>query len=131
MSSNVTARRRVLIVEDQPDNRTLASKVLRRAGFETVATDRAEGLIELVSRLRPDLILMDIELPGKSGHDAVQELKANPLTAAIPVVAVTAYAMQEDRERCLRAGCCDYLSKPLDIALLVDIVRRQTTATQA
>jgi len=115
---------RVLVVEDHPDNRMLACKVLRRAGYTTIETDRAEGLAELVLRERPDLILMDIELPGQSGYDAVQKLKADPGTASIPVVALTAYAMHEDRQRCLRAGCSDYLAKPLDIALLVTTVRK-------
>jgi CheY-like chemotaxis protein len=115
---------RVMIVEDHPDNRILVSKVLRRAGFHTVEVDRAEGIVDVAIAQRPDLILMDIELPGQSGHDAVQQLKANASTAAVPVIALTAYAMQEDRERCLRVGCCDYLSKPLDIGLLVETVRK-------
>jgi two-component system cell cycle response regulator DivK len=114
----------VLVVEDHPDNRALACKVLRRAGFETRECDRAEGLPELIAAERPELILMDIELPGQSGLEAVQQLKADPATAAIPVIALTAYAMPEDRQRCLRAGCCDYLSKPLDIGLLVETVNR-------
>jgi two-component system cell cycle response regulator DivK len=115
---------KVLIVEDHPDNRALASKVLRRAGFETSEVDRAEGLVQAVLERKPDLILMDIELPGQSGYDALQELKANAMTAEVPVIALTAYAMPEDRERCLRVGFCDYLSKPLDIELLVETVRR-------
>jgi CheY-like chemotaxis protein len=119
---------RVLIVEDHPDNRTLASKVLRRAGFEIAEIDRAEGIVELVIEQQPDLILMDIELPGQSGHEAVQQLKANAATAAVPIIALTAYAMQEDRERCLRAGCCDYLSKPLDIGQLVETARKHLGA---
>ena len=124
MSETSTGPKQVLVVDDHPDNRALACKVLRRAGFETLEIDRAEGLPELVEAERPDLILMDIELPGQSGFEAVQRLKADPATAVIPVIALTAYAMSEDRERCLRAGCSDYLSKPLDIALLVETVRK-------
>lgn len=124
MSDPTHRLKRVLVVEDHPDNRALACKVLRRAGFETLETDRAEGLAELVVEQRPDLILMDIELPGQSGFEAVQRLKADPATAAIPVIALTAYAMSEDRQHCLRAGCCDYLSKPLDITQLVETVRK-------
>ena len=133
MSTQPSRPKCVLVVEDQPDNRTLAVKVLRRAGFATAETDRAEGLADLVAEHRPDLILMDIELPGQSGYEAVLRLKADPATAAIPVIALTAYAMPEDQQGCLRAGCSDYLSKPLDIDLLVEIVRRhligQTGAT--
>jgi CheY-like chemotaxis protein len=122
--SETQSTSRVLIVEDHPDNRILAAKVLRRAGFDISETDRAEGLAELVSRERPDLILMDIELPGSSGFDAVHQLKANAATAAVPVIALTAYAMDDDRQRCLRAGCTDYLPKPLDIHLLVETVKK-------
>ena len=116
--------KRVLVVEDHPDSRILAAKVLRRAGFDTLETDRAEGLAGLLADFQPDLVLMDIELPGQSGYEAVQQLKADPRTSAIPVIALTAYAMPEDRQRCLRAGCSDYLSKPLDIELLVEKVRK-------
>jgi len=115
---------RVLVVEDHPDNRALACKVLRRAGFETLESGRAEGLTELIAAEQPDLILMDIELPGESGFEAVLRLKSNPAVATIPVIALTAYAMPEDRERCLRVGCSDYLSKPLDIGLLVETVKK-------
>ncbi len=124
MNTEPTTVGRVLIVEDQPDNRTLVSKVLRRAGFETVETDRAEGLAAILAAERPDMILMDIELPGQSGYEAVQQLRAASTAPQIPIVALTAYAMNEDRQRCLRAGCNAYLSKPLDIDLLVDVVRR-------
>jgi CheY-like chemotaxis protein len=114
----------VLVVEDQPDNRTLATKVLRRAGFQTMELDRAEAIPGLLKNWRPDLILMDIELPGQSGYQAVQQLKANPATASIPVIALTAYAMEDDRQACLHVGCCAYLRKPLDIGLLVKTVRQ-------
>ncbi len=124
MNEPATDPRRVLVVDDHPDNRRLACKVLRRAGFEPIEVDRAEGLASLVARERPELILMDIELPGENGYDAVLRLKSEPATALIPVIALTAYAMPEDRQRCLRAGCVDYVSKPLDIHLLVATVRK-------
>ena len=124
MNPSPLGTKRVLVVEDHPDSRILAAKVLRRAGFDTLETDRAEGLTDLLAEFQPDLILMDIELPGQSGYEAVQQLKADPRTSTIPVIALTAYAMQEDQQRCLRAGCSDYLSKPLDIELLVEKVRR-------
>jgi two-component system cell cycle response regulator DivK len=128
MSTDPSRPKRVLIVEDNPDNRALASKVLRRAGFDTVECDRAEGLIDLLVATRPDVVLMDIELPGQSGYDAVQQVRSHAATAPIPVIALTAYAMQEDRQRCLRVGFNDYLSKPLDIHLLVQMVRRHAAA---
>ncbi len=128
MSTDLPRPKRVLIVEDNPDNRALASKVLRRAGFDTVECDRAEGLAELLVASWPDVVLMDIELPGQSGYDAVQQIRSNAATAAIPVIALTAYAMHEDRQRCLRVGFNDYLSKPLDIHLLVEVVRQYAAA---
>jgi two-component system cell cycle response regulator DivK len=124
MSDPTPQTKRVLVVEDHPDNRALACKVLRRAGFETIEADRAEQLGALVASERPDLILMDIELPGESGYEAVQRLKADPASAPIPVIALTAYAMDDDRQRCFRAGCSDYLSKPIDIALFLETVRK-------
>lgn len=123
MSTVPTRLKRVLIVEDNSDNRALVSKVLRRAGFDTVECDRAEGLAELLAASCPDVVLMDIELPGQSGYEAVQQVRSNAATTATPVIALTAYAMQDDRRRCLQVGFTDYLSKPLDIHMLVQMVR--------
>lgn len=120
---------RVLIVEDQADNRRLAAKVLQRAGFETIEAERAEGIQELVAEQQPDVILIDIELPGQSGIVGVRRLRADPAAARLPIIAVTAYASADDRQRCLNAGCSDYLAKPLDINVLVDTVRRHLPPT--
>jgi len=117
-------RGKVLVVEDQPDNRRLAVKVLQRAGFETVEASRAEQIVPLVQSERPDLLLIDIELPDQNGLAAVQRLRADPATNQLPIVAVTAYASAEDRSRCISAGCSDYIAKPIDINELVEIVSR-------
>ena len=106
----------ILIVEDNLKNLKLARDVLEQSGFRTLESVTAEEALDLASTNPPDLILMDIELPGMDGFEAVERLKANPDTARIPVCAVTAFAMNDDRERCLEAGFDGYLSKPINVA---------------
>lgn len=113
----------ILIVEDNKKNLKLARDVLLSSGFETAEAPAAEEALDLVASSRPDLILMDIELPGMDGFEAVRRLKANEATASIPVCALTAFAMNDDRERCLRAGFDGYLSKPITVAEFPQQVR--------
>jgi two-component system cell cycle response regulator DivK len=110
------AEARILIVEDNEKNLKLVRDVLLQSGFETAEARTAEEALDLVASGAPDLILMDIELPGMDGFEAVRRLKADPATAAIPVCALTAFAMNDDRDRCLRAGFDGYLSKPITVA---------------
>jgi CheY-like chemotaxis protein len=110
------AGERVLIVEDNAVNLRLATFVLKAAGFEI---DSASTALEGLAKARahpPALILMDIELPGMDGLTATRQLKADPSTAHIPVVVLTADAMRGDRERCLEAGCVGYITKPIDVS---------------
>src|SRR4051794_12902423 len=105
---------RVLLVEDHPLNRELAEAVLADAGYEVlIASDGEAGLAAAFSA-HPDLILMDIELPGLDGLEATRRLKADASTRAIPVLALTAYAMRGDEEGARPAGCDGYLTKPID-----------------
>jgi len=105
----------ILIVEDNPDNRTLISDVLVSLGYDVVeAVDGVDG-VEKAARERPDLILMDLSLPHKDGWTATREIKADPALRAIPIIALTAHAMVGDREKALEAGCNDYVSKPIDL----------------
>ncbi|MBI5720346.1 MAG: response regulator [Burkholderiales bacterium] len=118
----------VLVVDDNPTNLELAVFTLEVAGFEVgTASDAAEYRRVLAAR-RPDAVLMDVQLPGSSGLELARELKADPATAAIPVIAVTAYAMKGDEQRMRAAGCDAYLSKPLDVATFAqrvkDVLRR-------
>lgn len=106
----------ILIVEDNAKNLKLVRDVLEQSGFRTLESGTAEAALDLVTSNRPDLILMDIELPGMDGFEAVQRLKVDPATAEIPVCAVTAFAMNDDRQRCLGAGFDAYLSKPINVA---------------
>ena len=105
--------KRILIVEDVAFNRELLVQLLEEHYEIATATDGAES-VAAAERLQPDLILMDLSLPVIDGLEATRRIKAQPALRAIPVIAVTAHAMQGDRERALAEGCDDYLSKPID-----------------
>ncbi|MGF1504514.1 MAG: response regulator [Anaerolineae bacterium] len=114
----------ILVVEDNPDNRTLITDVLGAMDYAILeAVNGVEG-VEKAFSSKPDLILMDLSLPQKDGWTATQEIKANPDTADIPFVALTAHAMVGDRERAREAGCDDYLSKPIDFAKLTQVLNK-------
>jgi two-component system, cell cycle response regulator DivK len=106
----------ILIVEDNEKNLKLARDVLQNSGYRTVEARTAEEALAMVADEQPDLILMDIELPGMGGFDGLKHLKGDEATALIPVCALTAFAMNDDREQCLRAGFDGYLSKPITVA---------------
>ncbi len=104
----------ILIVEDDPKNLELFRDLLQVSGYKTVeATDGKQG-IELARAKKPDLILMDIQLPRMDGLEATRILKADATTSNVPVIALTAYAMKGDKERILEAGCDGYLAKPIN-----------------
>jgi CheY-like chemotaxis protein len=109
---------KLLVIEDNEESRDGLSRHLRRRGFEvTVAVDGQQG-IEAARAGVPDLILMDMSLPILDGWEATRQLKADPATRHIPVIALTAHAMAGDRERALHAGCDEYESKPVEFARL-------------
>jgi CheY-like chemotaxis protein len=111
--------RKILVVEDNDMNRDMVSRYLEALGFRVVqAADGIEG-IERALAERPDLILMDLSLPGLDGWEATRRLKADEATQDIPVIALTAHAMLGDREQTLRAGCDDYETKPIDFQRLM------------
>ena len=104
---------KILIVEDNPANMTLAVFLLKSAGHNTVSATDAEAGVALARSEQPDLILMDIQLPGMDGLQATGLLKGDPTTRDIPVIALTALAMKGDEERIRAAGCDGYIAKPL------------------
>jgi two-component system, cell cycle response regulator DivK len=104
---------RILVIEDNPANMKLASLLLGNAGHTALCAVDAETGLTLARAERPDLILMDIQLPGMDGLAATALLKADPATAAIPILALTAMAMKNDREKTRAAGCDAYIAKPL------------------
>ncbi|WP_038250080.1 response regulator [Ghiorsea bivora] len=104
----------ILIIEDNLANLKLVSAILNSAGYNVCSAMSAEAGLLLVESEHPDLILMDIQLPGMDGLTATARLKQNPATRDIPVIALTAFAMKGDRERMLAGGCDDYVTKPID-----------------
>ena len=114
----------VLIVEDNELNMKLFHDLLEAHGYDTVGTRDGGEVLELARAHRPDLILMDIQLPKVSGLEVTKWIKADPELQRIPVVAVTAFAMRGDEERILQGGCEAYLSKPISIARFIETVRR-------
>lgn len=116
---------RLLLVEDNEMNRDMLSRRLIRKGFEVlIAVDGQEGIDQTLAE-KPDLILMDMSLPIVDGWEATRRLKANPDCCNIPIIGLTAHAMDGDREKCLQAGCNEYETKPVDLASLLDKISHQ------
>ena len=115
---------RVLVVEDNPANMTLATFLLQSAGHVVLSVKDAESGLAVARVEQPDLVLMDIQLPGMDGLEATALLKSDQVTRAIPVIALTAHAMNGDREKTMAAGCDDYFTKPIDRKKLVFAVER-------
>lgn len=109
----------VLLVEDNELNQDMLSRRLTRKGYEVTIAGDGEQAIRMVAENPPDLILMDISLPGRDGHDITRQLKSDTGTCAIPVIALTANAMASDREAALAAGCDDYDTKPVELGRLL------------
>jgi two-component system, cell cycle response regulator DivK len=114
---------RVLIVEDNEKNMKLVRDVLQAMGYGTIEATTGEEAIELSLSQAPALVLMDVQLPGIDGVEALERLRQNERTASIPVLALTAQAMSGDRERFLEAGFDGYLAKPVDVGELIEAVR--------
>ena len=110
---------RILLVEDNEDNRDMLSRRLIRKGYEVLlAVDGGAGVAEALAQ-RPDLVLMDMSLPVLDGWEATRQIKAQPETSHIPVIALTAHAMSGDREKAVAAGCDDYDTKPVELPRLL------------
>ncbi len=114
----------ILIIEDNPLNLELARDVLVAAQFVVLEARSAEEGLEAAQRVHPDLVLLDIRLPGADGYQVLKQLKNNPTTTTIPVVALTAQAMIGDREQALAAGFSGYIAKPINTRTLSEEVRR-------
>lgn len=111
---------RILVVEDNPSNMTLVTLILESMGHAAIEAGNALAGIRLAQTELPDLILMDIQLPGMDGLEATRRLKMDPVTRGIKVVALTAFAMKGDEERMRAAGCDDYIAKPIRHAEFVE-----------
>lgn len=108
------AKERILLVEDNPMNRRVAEFILKAQGYTVLEARDGREALELLKQDAPDLILMDLQLPGLDGFAVTRMIKENAATRNIPVVALTAYAMKGDAERAIEAGCNGYITKPID-----------------
>ena len=118
------AGEKILLVEDNVVNRRLAEFLLRSSGYRVIQATTAQEAFESIKIDRPDLIVMDIQLPGMDGLEATRKLKEQPETRDIPVVAVTSYAMKGDQDMALAAGCAGYITKPIDKTVFLGEVER-------
>ena len=110
---------KILVVEDNEMNRDMLTRRLERKGFEVVIAIDGKVGIDMATSTSPDIILMDLSLPVIDGWEATRQIKANPATQSIPVIALTAHAMAGDEQKALEAGCDDYDTKPVDIKRLL------------
>jgi CheY-like chemotaxis protein len=119
---------KILLVEDNEMNRDMLSRRLSRNGFEVVVAVDGQQAVTMASAEMPDLILMDMSLPVMDGLEATRHVKAAPTTRSIPIIALTANALLEDRERALAAGCDDFDTKPVELPRLLEKIKTQLQA---
>ncbi|HND62999.1 MAG TPA: response regulator [Opitutaceae bacterium] len=110
---------KILLVEDNEMNRDMLARRLQKRGYELILAVDGILAVEMTQKEKPDLVLMDMSLPGMDGWEASRRLKADPATAPIPIIALTAHAMAEDREKALAAGCNEFETKPVDLTSLL------------
>lgn len=116
--------KRILSIEDQVDNQRIVRDLMASAGYQVIEAIRGDQGVSLAEQCNPDLILMDIQLPGLDGYEATRRIKANPKLRRIPIIVVTSYALSGDEEKARAAGCDAYLAKPFDAMKLLAVVRQ-------
>jgi two-component system cell cycle response regulator DivK len=114
----------ILVVEDQEDNRQIVRDLLTTTDYQVMEAENGEEALAAVAKQRPDLILMDIQLPVMDGYEATRRLKADPGLSAIPIIAVTSYALSGDEEKARAAGCDDFVPKPFSPRELLAKIRK-------
>ena len=119
-----SSEKTILVVDDSVQNLKLFKTILSRGGFTVLTVETGDEALVTARRVLPALVLMDLSLPGTDGLEVTRRFKADPNLASIPVVAVTAWARTEDRERALNAGCADFLAKPVTSKDLLSVARR-------
>lgn len=123
--------KRVLAVEDNPANMILIARIVGAEGHDLIQAEDGPKALSILDEIVPDLVLLDINIPGVHGLDVAKHIKADDRLAHIPVIATTANVLLGDMERCLEAGCDDYLPKPLDITRLREIMRAYLAGDRA
>jgi two-component system, cell cycle response regulator DivK len=121
--------RRILVVEDHEDNRRILRDLLTNVGFQLIEAETGPDGVEMAKMHQPDLILMDLQLPGIDGYEAARQIKADPRLSSVPIIAVTSYALSGDEERALAAGCSAYISKPYSPRQLLASIREHLPAS--
>jgi CheY-like chemotaxis protein len=121
----------ILIVEDNIDNQELTRFLLEAAGFQVRLAQDAEAALTILKTFRPQLILMDIQLPGMDGLELTRRLRQDPALRDVIIVALSAYAMKRDKDSALAAGCDGYVTKPIDTRTFVDVVRGYLNVSQS
>lgn len=121
--------KRILVVEDQEDNRRILRDLLTSVGYEIIEAVTGEEGVALAETGRPDLILMDIQLPGIDGYEATRRVRANPTTRQVTIIAVTSYALSGDDVEAREAGCTDYVPKPFSPRALLAKIRQYLPQT--
>ena len=116
--------KQILVVEDQEDNRRIVRDLLTTIDYEVTEAENGEEALAAVAKQRPDLILMDIQLPVMDGYEATRRIKADPQLRAIPIIAVTSYALSGDEEKARAAGCDDFVPKPYSPRQLLAKIRK-------
>ncbi len=116
--------KKILVVEDHPDLRRIMQLQLKSLGFDTILATNGKQALDMAATQLPDLITLDISLPDMDGLDAARGIRHNPETRSIPIIAVTARSLPEDRERCIQGGCDEYISKPFTSSLLVSHIEK-------
>ena len=116
--------KRILVVEDQEDNRQIIRDMLTFTDYEIMEAETGEQALEAVGKQRPDLILMDIQLPGMDGYETTRRIKAEPAFRSIPIIAVTSYALSGEEQKAREAGCDEYVPKPYSPRKLLAKIRQ-------
>jgi two-component system, cell cycle response regulator DivK len=116
-------KKRILVVEDQVDNRRILRDLLTNANYEVIEAENGEEALAATAAHRPDLILMDIQLPVLDGYEATRRLKTDPALRAIPIIVITSYALSGDEGKAREAGCDDYFAKPFSPRQLLAAIR--------
>ena len=120
---------RILVVEDHEDNRRILRDLLTSAGFQLIEAETGPDGVQMAKVHQPDLILMDLQLPGIDGYEAARQIKAESRLSSVPIIAVTSYALSGDEERAFAAGCSAYISKPYSPRQLLARIREHLPAS--